>query len=303
MTFAIAPTDQDWFDTLERESLGVIVNFWTPNPWNIKGLVAGDLLYFMLKSPIRKIGGYGHFVEYQNMTASQSWKQYGMANGVYDLQELVDRTQAFAKKNSQSFSPSRDPVIGCIILSDPVVFEEQDYFEPSDYGFDFPKQVVKLKYYHDAKEIPHHQSSLNSSEAFELVSPEEGKKRRVPVKDRVGQPAFRRTVLRAYNNRCAVTRTKVVEVLQAAHIQPYTNERSNHITNGICLRADLHKLFDEGLITISDDYSIVASTRLTKVSKAYGNLHGREIRLPKNINDRPSILALRYHHSNIFIGR
>jgi putative restriction endonuclease len=56
---AIAPTHH-----------GKIVNFWTPTPWNVRRLKPGDLLYFLLKAPIRKIAGFGHFVSYQNMHAS-----------------------------------------------------------------------------------------------------------------------------------------------------------------------------------------------------------------------------------------
>src|SRR5258708_30247438 len=40
----------------------------------------------------------------------------------------------------------------------------------------------------------------------------------------------------------------VVELLEAAHIQPYVDERSNHPQNGLCLRVDLHRLFDEGQV-------------------------------------------------------
>ena len=66
--FAISPTDLNWFQQLRTEGLqGNVINFWTPTPWNISRLKSGDNLYFMLKSPIRKIGGYGKFVEYKNM--------------------------------------------------------------------------------------------------------------------------------------------------------------------------------------------------------------------------------------------
>lgn len=301
MTFAIANTDLDWFDTLKRESLGEVVNFWTPTPWNISGLQRGDPLYFMLKSPVRKIGGYGLFFEYRNMKASEAWRRYGLSNGVYDFEELVERTQAYAEKNSQTFTPNRDPDIGCIILSDPVVFDDDDFFKPEDYGFEFAKQVVKIKYF-EAGEIPHYQSSINVAADYELIDVKEGRKKHSYIKDRVGQPAFRRAVLRAYKNRCAVTKSKVVEVLQAAHIQPYVDARSNHVKNGICLRADLHRLFDEGMIAINDDFSIEVCTRLKKASPAYGELDGRKIRLPIGEEERPSQVALKFHRSNIFVG-
>jgi len=58
--FAVAPTDLDWFQQLRTEGVnGNVINFWTPTPWNISKFKKGERLYFMLKSPIRKIGGYG----------------------------------------------------------------------------------------------------------------------------------------------------------------------------------------------------------------------------------------------------
>ena len=62
--FAIAPTDLDWFERIRTGPIGKTVNFWTPTPWEVKGFREGDRLYFMLKSPVRKIGGYGSFVRY-----------------------------------------------------------------------------------------------------------------------------------------------------------------------------------------------------------------------------------------------
>jgi hypothetical protein len=59
---AIAPTHQSWFDQLRSRPHGKVVNFWTPTPWNVRQLKPGDLFYFLLKAPIRKIAGFGQFV-------------------------------------------------------------------------------------------------------------------------------------------------------------------------------------------------------------------------------------------------
>ena len=129
-----------------------------------------------------------------------------------------------------------------------------------------------------------------------------GKKRGAMVKDRVGQSAFRRSILNAYDNRCAITGSKIVEILQAAHIQPYVNEKSNHVKNGICLRVDLHRLFDEGLITINDDYTLRVSANLSQRSDAYDTLEHKALQLPKESRKHPSKSALARHRSTIFIG-
>ena len=89
--FAISPTDIEWFKFLRTEGLNSEINFWTPTPWNVSRLASGDKLYFMLKSPIRKIGGYGQFVEYKNMSVNDAWNKYGFKNGCTSKQELIER--------------------------------------------------------------------------------------------------------------------------------------------------------------------------------------------------------------------
>jgi hypothetical protein len=71
--FALAPPDIDWFLNIHGVPGGPKANFWTPNPWSIKGLKPGDRLYFLLKSPIRKIGVWGAVCRYNNMTTELIW--------------------------------------------------------------------------------------------------------------------------------------------------------------------------------------------------------------------------------------
>lgn len=57
-------------------------------------------------------------------------------------------------------------------------------------------------------------------------------------------------VERAWGHRCAITGTGVRQVLQAAHLRPYSETRDNRAENGILLRMDLHALWDEHLLGI-----------------------------------------------------
>ena len=98
---------------------------------------------------------------------------------------------------------------------------------------------------------------------------------------RRGQAKFRNALLEAYGGRCACTSCGVKEALQAAHIIDYRGTKSNIVTNGILMRADLHLLFDNSLITIDPDTtSIVTSNRIA--SSEYGELSGKSLRLPEN---------------------
>ncbi len=117
-------------------------------------------------------------------------------------------------------------------------------------------------------------------------------------KDRLGQSEFRQAVLRSYGQRCCVTAVSVVELLEAAHIQPYIDARSNHVQNGLAMRVDIHRLFDEGLVSISEDGTLMVSSRLSGTS--YASLAGRKVRQPLASSQAPSRLALDYHRTNLF---
>jgi len=101
-------------------------------------------------------------------------------------------------------------------------------------------------------------------------------------------------LLRAYNGKCAISLTAVEAVLEAAHITPYLGEQTNHITNGILLRTDLHTLFDLNLIKI-DPRSMSVRVSPSLEGTPYWNYDGRKISLPIKTDDRPSPLALAEH--------
>ena len=104
---------------------------------------------------------------------------------------------------------------------------------------------------------------------------------------RQGQPAFRKALLDAYERRCAVTGCPIDDVLEAAHISPYLGEHTNHVTNGLLLRADIHTLFDRGLIKVDGDYRITARDDITT---AYDL--PEFITVPEAIGSRPDKKAL-----------
>lgn len=107
---------------------------------------------------------------------------------------------------------------------------------------------------------------------------------------RRGQAMFRKKLLKAYDERCAITDTNFVPILEAAHIIPYQGARTNHIANGILLRTDMHTLFDLGYIGIGQQYQVVTAPPLRGTE--YQKYHGSIMRLPKSESERPSLIAL-----------
>lgn len=63
---------------------------------------------------------------------------------------------------------------------------------------------------------------------------------------RPAQAKFRSAVCAAYGGKCAVSGIGVLSALEAAHVEPFRSGGVDHISNGVLLRADLHRLFDFG---------------------------------------------------------
>lgn len=120
------------------------------------------------------------------------------------------------------------------------------------------------------------------------------------IVQRQGQAAFRRKMLQAYGGKCAVTRSTAIQTLEAAHIRPYTGQNANVVPNGLLLRADIHTLFDLGLVKVDADRRVWVSPVVD--DRQYRALHGLPIHLPETAEDRPSLQALAWHWENVAWG-
>jgi len=117
---------------------------------------------------------------------------------------------------------------------------------------------------------------------------------------RKGQKAFRANIIEAYNGKCAITQCDTLEVLEAAHIVPYLGDDTNHKQNGFLLRVDIHKLFDNFLLTIDpNEYKVLISEKLK--SSQYNQFNMIQISLPNDALDIPSKQALRMHYKKFML--
>ena len=102
--------------------------------------------------------------------------------------------------------------------------------------------------------------------------------------------------MQAYGNTCAVTGCDAIEALEASHIVPYLGPDTDRTSNGMLLRADVHILFDLGLIAIDTaNMSVILSPRL--IDTLYSRLAGRPISLPGAPGQAPSKEALNHHRA------
>lgn len=79
------------------------------------------------------------------------------------------------------------------------------------------------------------------------------------VKTRVNQSFFRTVITSIYSNKCAVSSIDLPELLIASHIIPWAANEKERLnpSNGICLSPLYDKVFDKGLMTLTDDYKII----------------------------------------------
>jgi len=122
------------------------------------------------------------------------------------------------------------------------------------------------------------------------------------VRDRV----FRRVVLRAYDERCAVTGLKLINgggraEVAAAHIRPVEASGPDIISNGIALSGTAHWMFDRGLISLADDLEILISRQTNDPQgiRSIINNSGRAL-APQRMSDRPHPHFLRWHREHCF---
>lgn len=136
---------------------------------------------------------------------------------------------------------------------------------------------------------------LEQAGAFDPESVRDARTRTLSlIVQRQGQPAFRKRLLVAYRRRCAITECPIEELLEAAHIVPYKGPETNHSSNGILLRADLHTLFDLHWIAIDQStMRVLVSSKLS--GSNYERYHGKVLHVPKQPSSRPNPDALKYH--------
>jgi predicted restriction endonuclease len=76
---------------------------------------------------------------------------------------------------------------------------------------------------------------------------------------RKGQGKFRSAILKAYECRCLITGESIPEVLEAAHIVPVKHDGADDENNGLCMRVDIHRLYDSGHLRIRQNGSLMLS--------------------------------------------
>ena len=119
---------------------------------------------------------------------------------------------------------------------------------------------------------------------------------------------FRSDILLAYRNECAICgfSSRMGDALigvEAAHIKWHQAGGPDTRPNGIALCSLHHKLFDFGMITVSEDYKIHVSERATGTAifdHLVTDFHDQLIRMPIRASYQPAGEFLDWHKVQVF---
>ncbi len=145
-------------------------------------------------------------------------------------------------------------------------------------------------------------------------SSEEYKRKLLELKNKIDENAFqeevfirgglfKREIPKIYCNTCAISGLRIdaianVTMVDACHIVPFSKGYDDTLTNGIALCPNLHRAFDRGLISISDDYTVLINKNFVESRTSTYNLYQFEskgIILPNTIGTYPSLENIRKH--------
>ncbi len=129
-----------------------------------------------------------------------------------------------------------------------------------------------------------------------------------PIDKKARVKAFQKIIADLYDHRCAFCGVRMLtsegcSLVEAAHIIPWQKSKDDHPTNGISLCKVCHWAFDNGMITVGNDYEIIVSKRVNDDENSPGHvieLSGRQILKPKDKRLWSGQDNLGWHRGNVF---
>ena len=119
---------------------------------------------------------------------------------------------------------------------------------------------------------------------------------------------FRKSVVYAYDYRCAFCKTRLTRdpnqnIVDGAHIKPFSEFFDSKIDNGLSLCKNHHWAFDLGWFGIDDNYRIIVAQDLDDDSphtRSMKDFDREQISLPSNEKYFPRLESLKWHRDNRF---
>jgi putative restriction endonuclease len=229
----------------------------------------------------------------------------------WQLKPMSGKVIPITKSNSiKSFRALRETV-ECAILSDELAQALQNPIQQNEI-----KTALINRYFPEKSSLISKTPILYSEEVKKdiLYDPEENYARKIIRKFEqlnliereeeliIRSHIFRKAVLEIYNGRCAISGMKLefgktATIVDACHIIPFADGKGDTITNGIALSPTLHRAFDRGLVSVSDDDRVLVNPRLKDYFPEVGirQYNDQELKLPQDKRFYPSLEKLTQH--------
>lgn len=218
---------------------------------------------------------------------------------VIKLSKLIPRSpSAIARKlgNFASFDPSlQERGVGGLPHTSKLDQEIWDEFYNDWESLSYESEALRAKY--EGKEI---------KEMADPIFEKEGLDKTSQVKTRVNQNFFRAAILASYNYTCCITGISLPTLLVAGHIKKWSEDKKNRMNphNGLCLNVFHDKAFEQGLITITLDYTVqvspvIMNEKNTKNKQWLEPYHNKSITLPNKF--LPDANFLKVHNESRFL--
>ncbi|MCC7144612.1 MAG: HNH endonuclease [Candidatus Eisenbacteria bacterium] len=320
MTGYVGITDFKWYSFLASKPGLREINFWQPKPTNLLKQRTGIPFFFKLKAAHGSwIAGFAYFAWRTTMPAWMAWDSFGEANGASSKREML--AEIGALRRDEAVDRTGRYEIGCLILAEPVFLPQSAWVKgPSDWS----SGIQRGKFY----ELNEGEGSRIYTECLARTgdrgglvldavvsggpAPQPIARERfgtpTTIRPRLGQGGFRAAITDVYARACAISGEHSLPALEAAHIRPYGEGGTHEIRNGLLLRADLHRLFDGGFVTVTPEHEFRVSRRLREEyenGRVYYELEEQiraqgGIRLPARPEDRPDPKLLEWHSTSVF---
>ncbi|WP_010662388.1 HNH endonuclease [Marinilabilia salmonicolor] len=177
------------------------------------------------------------------------------------------------------------------------------------------KGLILNRYFPETRNVQYHKSPYEANIRKEMVYdgsenyarkikkklkelPKDLKEQEVIVRSYI----FRNAILEIYNKRCAISGLQIdfkgkAGLIDACHIRPFAESFDDTIRNGIALSPHLHRAFDQGMIALSDDYTVLLHRQVKDLSSGCSikQFKNKRIALPGNVEYYPDLGKIEEH--------
>ncbi|MBI5632673.1 MAG: HNH endonuclease [Nitrospirae bacterium] len=268
---------------LTPEIISTFLSYWNALYPEQKGIVA--LPFFHLKSD-----GFWHLMP--NDGYEKSFNLIRHIKSSYQIRDMVK----YAYLDSELFellsADKSRTMFRRVIIDNYFDFEEKKWLLQA---VNLSREALKYE----------HLLIAEASLPYSVNKPKE----KIRVKEKVREVGFRHVIMSIYNYTCSVCNMRILtlegaSVVDAAHIIPFSVSANDDIRNGIALCKLHHWSFDEGLLSIDENYRVMTTPLLSAQRPTewlLTELSNKQIMLPQNETLYPAQEALHYHRENKFL--